>query len=221
MFKNAPGKPPPLLQRIFFWVEDFSPIVLLNALWFLASLLVIPALPATAALFYSMNELAHDRGATFTKFFEGFKRYFWLSFKWGLPSVIIFVVLIYNIFFYGQVEGQITVMPQLASVAQLLSILMLVVFSSMQLYMFPLLLEQVEPSLKNAIRNSFLIFVRFPLHTFGLLILITLLILISTLMAQWLWPLVTAGVSTYFANRLLIHLVARMPRAEDQEKEKK
>ena len=219
MFDNSSRNAPPLFRRIFYWVDDYSPIVLLNVIWFLACLLILPALPATAALFYAMNELAHERGAGFSKFFEGFRRYFWLSLKWGIPSVLIFVVLIYNIFFYGQVGGQITVMPQLATVAQLMSVLMLIVFSAMQLYLFPLLLEQVEPSLKNAVRNSFLIFVRFPLHTFGLLIGVTALVLVSTLMAQWLWIMITGGLSTYVANRVLIYLIGRMPRVEDQQNE--
>src|SRR5215207_4336229 len=77
------------------------PLIVLNLLWFVVSLPLITAIPATYALFYATHQLALTQSADWHTFFEGFRRYFWHSWIWGLLNVFVAAILISNLIFYS------------------------------------------------------------------------------------------------------------------------
>jgi uncharacterized membrane protein YesL len=180
---------------------DSIPFIGINLLWFLLTLPLITAFPAMAGLYYATNQLAHGKSAGGSEFFEGFRNYFWVSWCWGLMNIFVIVVLAVNIWFYGQVK---------ASWADLIrgtSLGLMVIWGSMQFYIFPFLIEQKDRRLKVAVRNTLVMSLRSPLRTFGLAIGVMALTLIA---AQYFAPALAiflVSLSAYYANRTVIRTI--------------
>lgn len=170
------------------------PLITVNVLWFICSLPIVTLIPATAALFYATNQLAHGKSADWHTFVEGFRRYFWQSWLWGILNVVVVVGLISNEFFYTKADSEGLVWVRGAILA--LGIFWL----SIQVYAFPLMLEQEHPRLLLALRNSLVILIKKPFFTVIRAFLIGLLMVASTLIIWPVWMFFTAGVCTWLAN---------------------
>ncbi len=172
------------------------PLISLNIIWFVCCLPLVTAIPATAALFYATNRLAHGDNADWRTFFQGFRLYFWRSWLWGLLNLFAGVVLVSNfIFVSSQVQGTLRVWASAGVVV--LAFLWL----ALQLYTFPLILEQQEPRLLLALRNSLIALVKRPVRTVGITLLVLALALVSTLVLAPLWVFITGSVCAWIANR--------------------
>ena len=181
------------------------PIISLNILWFFVSLLIVTLIPATGALFYTMNLLAHGKPAGFGDFFEGFRQYFWVSWRWGLLNVVIIVGGVSSLNFYGTMETSV-----LSVAGRMVVGTMLVVWLLMQVYTFPLIFEQEQPSLRTAFRNSLALLIKFPARSFGVALLIALVMGLTTLVIYPAWIFITASLSAYLANRATVSALARL-----------
>jgi hypothetical protein len=60
----------------------------------------------------------------------------------------------------------------------------------------------------TALRNSVVLFVKYPVTSLGLALLVALLIVVSTLLLPPSWLLATASLGAYLANRGTIILTA-------------
>jgi len=159
--------------RLTFW--RIGTLLIGNVLWLLLTLLIVTAPPASAGLHYLARRLTdpeeEDR-TTWRHFFEGLKIYWLLSWQvaglnWGIG-----MVLIVNLFFYVQ-------SPQLP--IQLIAVVIFYIFLvwlEMQLYLFPLLIEQQDKSIRLIFKNALLLTIKNPgfTFTFGLLLLSMLLV---------------------------------------------
>jgi uncharacterized membrane protein YesL len=192
--------------------DAFIPMVLLNLMWFLLTLLVITAFPATGALYYATNRLVHGETPDISTFLDGFKGQFWTSWKWGFLNLFVFFILVLNIWFYGQFEGWGFL------VLQSIFISITMIYSCMALFIYPFLLEQDEPTLKVAVRNSFAVFVRFMGRSIGLLVLFVLLSVVSTLLPP-LWFIITISLMAYLGNWQTIEFIGKL--SNDGLKDKK
>lgn len=179
------------------------PLATFNVLWFILTLPVITALPATAGLYYATNQLAHQKHVTWRTFFEGFRSHFWLGWHWGLANLLVLMVLGFNFWFYGRVEASWAVWAQGA----LLGLMGL--WGFLQLYTFPLLLEQEDRRMRIALRNSLVLFLKHPAFSIGLAFFVMLLVLVSTFLLPPFWLLFTASLSAYLANRGTIDVIKR------------
>jgi len=173
--------------------DALIPLVGLNLIWFVLTLLIVTAIPALGALYYATNRIAHGESANIRTFLEGFRIQFWTSWKWGLLTLLVFGLLILNVWFYGQFDGVGYLILQSLFLSSTL------VFASMQIYTYPFLLEQDEPSIKVAIRNSFAAFVKFMGRS-----IITLLSFIAlSVLTVFLPPLlviISMSIIVYFSN---------------------
>jgi len=188
------------------WLDLWDALISLvgiNLMWFILTILVIPAFPAFGGLYYATNQIAHGESADLSTFFEGFKKYFWISWKLGLINLFTYFLLIMNIWFYGQFEGFGYLIIQ--SVFFSLTL----IYTCMQIYIFPFVLEQDDPSIKIAFRNSFSAFVSLMGRTFGLLLLFIVMAAISILLPP-LWLLVTMSVIVYFSNWHTLYAIAKL-----------
>lgn len=190
---------------------DAVPLVTTNILWFVLTLPLVTAPPAAAGLYYVTNRLAHRRSAGWRTFFEGFRSAFWLGWRWALTNLLALVVLGGSYWFYGRIEAE------WAGWVQGLLLGLAVLWGLLQIYTFPLLLEQEDRRMLMALRNSFVLFLKYPLTSLGLALLIVLLIVVSTLFLQPSWLLVTASLGAYLANRGTILLIAQSQKKPREE----
>lgn len=193
---------------IYAWLVEgfynFFDILVANLLWALFTLPVLTAPPAAAGLYYVTNQLAHDRPVTWRSFFEGFRQYFWISYRWGLFNLLILAILSSNIVFYSQVEGEIFFWVRAIFVALVLIWLLI------QTYTFPLLIEQTEPRMLLALRNSVGLFAFNPKYALGIAIVILLIAFLTTIAVWPAWLLFTAGLSAYLANRTAGYIIRQI-----------
>ena len=193
-----------------YW-DALIPLVGLNIIWFLLTALIITAFPALGGLYYVTNRVAHGEMADTRTFFEGFKSQFWTSYKWGFLNLIAYFLLTLNIWFYGQFEGFGFV------ILQSLFFSATVILTSIQIYTYPFLLEQEVPSIKTALRNSFAAFVHFMGRSFGLLLLILLISVISVLFPP-LWILVAMSLIVYLSNWQTLVSIQKLKQIEKETK---
>ncbi|MBI1257820.1 MAG: DUF624 domain-containing protein [Chloroflexi bacterium] len=183
------------------------PLITLNVVWLVTSLPLVTLIPSTAALFYATNHLAHGKSADMYTFFEGFRLYFRRSWFWGLLNLLVIVVLASNFLYYGHLSAQ------WATIAEAIVIVVSLVWLSLQVYSFPLLLEQEKPDLRLALRNSLILLIRRPFFTFGAALLMVALAVFSSLALLPLWFFFTASTCTYLANLATLSSIAKVNRA--------
>ena len=177
------------------------PFLTLNILWIVVSLPIITIIPATAALLYATNRIAHEEAGGASVFFEGLRKWFWRSYLWGGLNLLVAVVLIGNLIFYTSIH------ENWAAAATAVVICLLIVWLLLQLSTFPLMLEQEQPSLRIALRNSYVIVLNRPLRTLGYLLLIAVIVVVTTFFVQPAWIFITASACAYLANRATLNAV--------------
>ncbi len=168
------------------WDEMFI-LVLCNTLWTLSMVPVVTLPAATGALFYITNRIADGRAASFSDFKHGFRTYFRQSSVLGALNLLVFLVVVANLRFYGRYTG---------IGFRLIQIGLMYVFAIwllMQLYIFPLLLAQETPSLRTASRNALVLVLRHPIFTFVVGIVAVAVILLSAVLTL---PVVVLTTST-------------------------
>lgn len=180
---------------------DSVPLITINVLWFLLTLPLITAPPAVAGLYYATNGLAHRRSANWRTFLEGFRAHFWLSWRWALANLLVLAVLGGDVWFYGRMGWNWGYWVQ--GVFLTLAIL----WGLLQIYTFPLLLEQEDRRMITAVRNSVVLYIKHPLFSIGLALFIVLLIVVSTWFLRPAWLLITPSLSAFLTNRGAIVLI--------------
>lgn len=155
-----------------FWDEMYI-LVLANVIWLGLCLLVIPGPPATAGLYYLTNRVAHGRSVGLGIFFEGLRRYFIKGWLWAMANVLFLAVMGANFSFYGRFQG---------FWVQFVKGLFLgaaVLWLALQLYTFPLLLEQEDERLRVALGNALFMALKNPGFTLVLVILVASIVALS------------------------------------------
>ncbi|HEX3052998.1 MAG TPA: YesL family protein [Aggregatilineaceae bacterium] len=190
------------LWIVYYRAADLIP---LNLLWFVASLPLITAIPALGALFYATNHMAHRGSSSWRVFMEGFRRCFGLSWRWGLMTTVILGILFFLLWFYRDMDW--------AYPIRLLITAILVAWIDIQLFTFPLLLEQSDQRFRTALRNSGVIFIRWPGIALGTSLLIALVALPSIFLFPPAWIFLSASLCTYLSNRAVLRAISKLKAA--------
>lgn len=182
--------------------HDFSLLMTLNLLWLAVSLPVLTIPPALFALQYAAHRMVHERHAVSASgtFFEGFRSYFRLSWRWTLLNLLVLAMLGANYLFYGQFSAD------WASWVQGIFIGLAILWTLIQVTVLPLLMEQEDRRVWTALRNSLVLFARRPAFSLVLFLSIGLLALISTIF-MLPWILFTVSLISYLAHRCTAYLV--------------
>ncbi len=169
------------------WEELFT-LIIVAALWTLVALgpplvagglggwlaalvvLLVSLPPATAGAYYVTNRLAHDRVGSAGHFIEGMRRYAVPSWILAVLDVVVLVIVILNLRFYGAMDAM------WVPLAIALWLAVLFVWFIVQLFVFPILMEQQEAKIPLALRNSLLISFGSPFHTLPVVVLIALVV---------------------------------------------
>jgi uncharacterized membrane protein YesL len=192
------------IRNVVFTVRfSFKELWTGNIWWAIMMLPIVTIPPAFAGLYYATAQLASENAVTRDTFFVGFRKYLLASYLWFLSNVLVLGLLLFNI----------DLSIQFAEVAWLqnLSIvywILIAVWLSLQVYVFPLLIAQNEPRLLLAVRNSIILWLRHLPFSIFLSIVLVILIAFSTYFFPF-WMVISAGLFTYICNLGMMFLLSK------------
>lgn len=183
--------------------DELFLFVWLSLLWWVGTVLVLPAGPVTSGLHKAANEVANYRRVDSSYFWEAargeiVKSWILLGFNLLLLGGIGF-----NIFFYAQNP---------ANWARIVAVIWVWVFVFLLLagqYFFPLFWQQEEQRLVLVLRNATLLTLRHPLYTFLMLIFQITLLVISVVTVLPIFLLTPAAIAVA-ANVALVGVLEEM-----------
>ncbi len=179
------------------FVEEIFLLILFNMLWSLSAFLVLPLPFATAGLTWVAAEIGEGKAIKLRTFFEGGRRYWKPAYLWGLANLVAWALVLINLNFYTNLNAT------WATFARSLVLAMAVLWSSVQLYVFPLLILQEAPRLRLAYRNGLILMGSHPALTIVVLALTAILLLISFILTVPIFMLYPAFVAV-LANRAVV-----------------
>jgi len=183
------------------WEELYS-LAIANLVWLLASMTIILFPVAAAGMYYATNRVAHGKTVHFSDFIEGIKKFWWRSLIWFLANIL-FVILIYtNITFYtANFQGWWVALVGGFWLA------LATFWLAMQMYFWPMLIEQKETKMLMAWRNSAFLVLASPFFAFFMACFHLLLIVISFALGLPLIFVCMAGLGLLANNAVLTLLV--------------
>lgn len=203
--QNTGNNMPNLFHDLGEWFRDaidsLELLVVFNFFWLILTIPVITAPPAAAGLFYATRSIAHRKETTWKTFFEGFRDFFWLSWRWGLTNLFITMLLVSNIMFYSGIEAS------WASWLQGTFFALLILWICFSVYPFPLLLEQEDRRVRIAFRNSVVLMLKSPVRFLGIGFILFGIGLLSTILLLPGWFVITASLIAFIANAATITLL--------------
>ena len=205
------GKPLSLIGRSLsnYWDEAFN-LMICNLLWFVAQLLVIPGPPATAALFYITNRVAHGHFSRIREFLRAIRLFFLDGWKWGALNLLAIVIFGNAAFFYGR-GG----LPEpFGSTLMLINLQFLLLWLWTQVFAFPFWLEQSEKRIGLALRNA----VVFQATNLGVTLLaafLAVIVLVITYFLPVLIGLASIALLTQVGNTIVVAQVKAL-RGEEE-----
>ena len=220
----------PIIARAMEYLEIGARYVLLNIVWVLSIfpvagvfflilrygfgiqespwvLIFIPialASPATGGLYYATNQLAHGNDGGPLVYWYGLKTYLGPSYRWGILNLVVAFLFSVNIWFYGNAPWN------FAPYVRIVFIVGAVFWTAIQMYTFPFMLEQDQPQVRMALRNSFLAVARFPIRSFGFLLIVFAMAMASTYIYFVLWVVVTVSLIAYFSNKNTLAVLRKL-----------
>lgn len=178
-------------------------LILINLLWVFFAALVVTLPGAMAGLFYSTHRLAYRESIGWRSFFEGFRRFFTVGLRWTLVNLVVLALFFVNFWFYGRVE------PAWSEWVRGIFLGLSLLWIALQLFTFPLLLEQEDRGMLTALRNSLVLYLSFPKYSLLVLALVFVLAVVSTLL-QVPWFLLTVSLSAFLVSRAVAQMLRAM-----------
>jgi uncharacterized membrane protein YesL len=172
----------------------------INVLWVLSSALVVTAPPATAALYVITHEIGYRRSVGWRDFLRALKTYFFVGWRWALLNVLAAAIIFANLMFYSLLDNSLG----LLLIALWLGLTF--VWIMVQMYAFPVLLEQAQPSVRTAMRNATVLCLRHPFFTLTYALVAGFFIFLSVVV-PYLWALITPALLAFLYNRAVYYLV--------------
>lgn len=185
-----------LYDELFLWVW-------LSVLWWVGTVLIVPAAPVTMGLHRAANRVANYKRVDTGFFYESARQYIGKGWLLYALNLLMFAGIMFNIIFY---------LNSPASWAQVVGIVWvwaLILLSMASQYFFPLFWQQEEQSIKLVLRNALLLALRHPLYTFLLLLFQIVLLVVSFFTVLPIFLLTPAAV-VVAANFGLVGLLQEM-----------
>ena len=178
--RNLPAPIQVTAQALTDWWDDWVNLVIVNLACLLCWLTVLLGPPATFGLYYVTNSLAHGESLGLRGLLTGGRRYFFKSWLWALLNLGVIIIVVVNVLFYAQFDGDWVVFVQGFYI--LAAVLWLIV----QFYALPYLMEQEQKRLRSALRNGLFTALAAPGYT---LVVAGLTVLIIALSVGFVFPL--------------------------------
>jgi uncharacterized membrane protein YesL len=188
-----------------FWDELFL-LALMNIVTMLLAIPVITFPPALAALWHVANRVADGTAIHWSDYGDGLRRYFLKSWGLALINILILVIILTNIWFYGPTNNPLSISEKITPWLQGFFIVVGLLWLIYQMYPLAMLLEQTDQRLHIALRNSFILVIANPLFTLVLAVFILVVVAVSTyLVAPWI--LVTWALIAVVINKAVKHML--------------
>lgn len=185
-----------------------------NVLWFLLSLPIITAPAAWAGLVNVSRQAYLHPTASLDDFWTGFRTNLRRGLLLGVLNVIVLLINYFNLSLYTNIQDPTILLIRAAWW------LVLVLWFVPQFYLWPLLYELKEPSLRGAFRNALVMTVFNPLYTLVLMALVVVLVVVSTVLFP-AWVLLTGSALVTLATgavlERLAHAGLRKPIAQPEQ----
>ena len=183
------------------WEELYS-LAIVNVVWLLASMTIL-LFPVTAAgMYYVTNRVAHGKTFHFSDFIEGIKKFWWRSLIWFLANILFVIIIYTNLTFYSSNFKGLWV----AFVGGFW-LALLAFWLTMQMYFWPMLIEQKETKMLLAWRNAAFLVLASPFFSFFVATFHLLLIAVSVALGLPLIFVCMAAVGLLANNAVLVLLV--------------
>ncbi len=130
------------------WWGELLFLLALNFIWLLAQLTVILGPPSTVALYTVAQRVLDKDIVDFGDFWQALKENFGRSWIWGAAQIVIYLVLVYNLFFYAGKEGVVYLALRYAWT------LLLLFWFAINLYYWPLYLAQTDRRFTTTLSNA-------------------------------------------------------------------
>ena len=182
---------------------SFGDLMVSNILWVLLMVPIVTIPPAFAGLNYATSQPAHNEPGTRQIFFDGFKKHFRASYSWFFLNVVVVGLLLINIDFSIR-------LPQVLWLQFLRGVYWVLLGSWMllQIYTFPLLIQQEKPRLVLALRNSAILWFKHSIFSLLLSVVISVLVVVSLYLFP-LWFVISASLIAYLANLGVVYLLSK------------
>jgi hypothetical protein len=152
-----------IYEGFFVMWDGLWMIWLSNFLW-LALLIPVITIPlAFAGLYTCAHALAHGESLEWQTFFSGIKKHFGTSLRWTIANLFVSFLLGFYAWFFTTQTDPATRSSTLIGIVLALTLLWWI----LNMYTFPFMLVQAKPSYLNALRNSAVLFIKWPGQALG------------------------------------------------------
>ena len=179
-----------LIYEGFFVMWDSFWIVWLSNFFWLVLIIPVITIPlAFAGLYVCAHGIVHGESQEWRAFFTGIKKYFGASIRWSGANLLVISVLAFYAWFFSDRGRHLTdVWQNLGNVFLVLALLWWI----LNMFTFPFMLVQQKPSYLYSLRNSVVLFLKWPGQALG----VTLFNLLVIGMSLWLrFPWLVFGAS--------------------------
>ncbi len=157
--------------------KEFWTVLIVHLLFLFGNALIILGPPATIALFFYGNKIAHGEMANERDFLGAIRSYWKPAWRLGLINLLIIGLLTGDYYLIGKIVEN----SSLAYFIQGLYITLLAGWLLVQLFALPFLFEQHQPSVLQALRNAFVFLGRNLIFVVVLMLLLGLSLTAGTL----------------------------------------
>ena len=180
--------------------------VALSLLWWLGTILILPAAPATVGLHQVANRIANYKRVDASFFWEAARMKIGRGWLLYLINLIVPIIIVTSIVFYLSTTGWLRILG-------FVCIWLFVFILMISQYYFPLFWQQDEPDIRLILRNSVLLALQHPLYTFLMLLFQLILLGISVAITLPLFLLAPAliAISANFALTGMLQEVGLAP----------
>lgn len=192
------------------WWGDVIPLALANVLWLVCLVLIVPAPPATAAMFILARRSALREYFSASELLAAIRPVFWRSWLLALVSGLGLVIGVADVLFYSQVVSGL-----LGSVGAIFLFYLLVIWCQAQCYAWAQLVWRPDLSLWTIERNGLILAARYPLFSLALVVVLGVLTGLALVLLPLL-GLVFMALWAAICVRALAALVPDLLPAEDR-----
>ena len=185
----------------FLGASQYIPNPVLLGVTVVMTALLLPL--ATVGMFCVTNRSAHGKAVHVSDLFDGVKRFWWRSWIWFLVNAVILALVGYSLYWYtGLVGGYAKFLVGGFWLGVGL------IWALMQIYFWPLMIEQAKPTILRAWRNAFVLVIREPLFVLVLLVCFIAITIISVIFAV-AFMIAYMAIMSLVANNATLALLAK------------
>lgn len=167
-YKEESSNQPDEKSVAVMFTDYFSFLAVLNLMWVLTSLLIIPISASTEAVFRCINKKLRDEKVNWKKdYFEYVKKNIWSSIKRGWAFFLVFLILILDGVILFQMPENSNIRSLFAGALVIISILFVFIF-----FYYYAFLTITTSQVKERLIISLIYSVRYPHYSIGILIIL-------------------------------------------------